>query len=354
MTWFERLFTSPAAAAYTMQDARTPIRSPWSSSSLSRIVTADLAGLKPGEITRSEAMKVPGIVRGRGLIAGTLSRYPLTLWQAPTGPDVEPIELPAPAFYHSTRGHMSPRTRMLWTLDDLIFSGLSLWALDREGGELDGPIVDAARVAPGEWDINPDGVVLLRGESVDARRVILFEGPQEGLCVIANEAIEASRNLAAAWQARVKSPIPLVELHQTDATIVLDDDEIDDAIDDWESARAAGGTAFTPPHITANIHGSVTADLFVEGRNAERLDLANYLMLPAALMEGSTATASLTYSTQEGRRSEFVDYSLSYWADPIEARLSQDDVSPDGTFTRFDLQYLTSTTQTGLNPGTED
>ena len=75
---------------------------------------------------------------------------------------------------------------------------------------------------------------------------------------------------------------------------------------------------------------------------------------PAAMLDGSMSTATLTYSTQEGKRSEFVDYSLNYWASAVEARLSQDDVTPEGTFVRFDISWLTSPNQPGQNPSQED
>ena len=72
------------------------------------------------------------------------------------------------------------------------------------------------------------------------------------------------------------------------------------------------------------------------------------------MLDGSMATASLTYSTAEGKRSEFIDYSLAYWAMPIEARLSQDDVTSAGTYCRFDLSALATPAQAGTNPATED
>lgn len=353
MSWFTKLFPSPEAAALAMTDFRTPIRSPWTSTDLRRVAISELSGLNPGIVNRSDAMKIPAVVRGRGLICGTLSRHPLGLFALdPTNPEGDGTRLATPAWMTSTKTGQSPATRMLWTLDDLIFGGLSVWATERND---DGKITDALRIPPAYWDVDPDSLgVLVYGKLAKADEVLIFEGPQEGLVTIADTSVMASRNLATAWQQRVESPVPLVELHQTDPAIELDEDEIDEAIEDWEAARRAGGTAFTPPHIEAKIHGDVKADLYVEARNADRIDWANYLGLPAAMLDGSMATASLTYSTAEGKRSEFIDYSLAYWAVPIESRLSQDDVTDDGTFTRFDLRWLTTTTQPAQNPGIED
>jgi phage portal protein BeeE len=93
--------------------------------------------------------------------------------------------------------------------------------------------------------------------------------------------------------------------------------------------------------------------MFIEGRNASRIDIANFFALPASLIDGSLSTASLTYSTQEGRRNEVYDYSIPYWCRPIEDRLSQDDVTPSGTSIKFDFSSLLTTVQAPVNT-TED
>ncbi|PKQ22207.1 MAG: hypothetical protein CVT65_14510 [Actinobacteria bacterium HGW-Actinobacteria-5] len=146
----------------------------------------------------------------------------------------------------------------------------------------------------------------------------------------------------------------MVKITQTEANTDLTEDEVDDMVLDFDTARQDSATAFVPYGYDAEAMGVVAPDLYIEGRNADRLDWANNIGLPAALLEGSMATATLTYSTQEGRRNEFVDYSLAAWALPMEDRLSQDDVTPPGHYIRFDLQWLLSTTQHGTNPGTED
>lgn len=290
-------------------------------------------------VTRSDAMRVPAIAKARGLIVGHLARLPLTAWTLGQGePPVDVQLLPTPTWLISTFSRQSPRTRMAWTVDDLIFGGLALWAVERDS---DGRITDAVRVDPAYWSIDPDSLgVLVNGEAVSDEQVILFEGYQEGLLTIGAAEIRGALDMSMAWRQRVASPIPLVELHETDPNIELEPDEIDELLTDWEAARRAGGTAFTPSHIQAITHGDVIADLMVEGRNASRLDFANILQVPANLLEGSLSTASLTYSTQEGRQSDFVTMCLAYWASPIEARLSADDVTPDSTVTRFDLTGL--------------
>lgn len=328
--------------------AGTPVRSPWATTSLSRIVLSELAGLttQPG---RAEAMQVPAIARGRALIAGLLARHPLAVYDA-AGVQ-QPVE--TAAWLTTTATGQSPRTRNLWTWDDLIFAGLSLWAVSRDNHDA---ITDAIRVNPGLWSIDPASErVQINGADVSAEQVILIEGPQEGLVTLAAGTIRAARAIERAWSQRVEQPVPLIELHSTDPMMDLTSAERDELVGDWEKARQTGnGTGYTPSSIEVRTHGTSETDLFVAGRNALRLDIANFLSLPSALLEGSMSTASLTYSTQAGQRNDLVDLSLGYWAMPIEARLSQDDVVASGLNVAIDLTQLAETTQPTRSPVQED
>ncbi len=71
-------------------------------------------------------------------------------------------------------------------------------------------------------------------------------------------------------------------------------------------------------------------------------------------MDASLSTASLTYSTQEGQRNEFADFTLPYWMEPIQQRLSLDDVVPSGIRIRFDMSDLFTTTPSPTSPPAED
>lgn len=324
------------------------ISSPWTTGTLSQVVWSDIFDGEWLPITRAEAMKVPAIVKGRGLVAGTLARLPLAAYRG----DVMLEGTDKPTWLYRTSSGQSPYQRMLWTFDDLIFGGTSLWTVDRDGK---GNVVNALRVPPEWWEITPDLNILVQGQEVTEDSVILFEAPQDGLLTIAQDDIRAALNMTRSWASRVKAPVPMVELHHTDENNPLLDQEITDLIGKWEAARAAGGaTGYTPQNIEVRVHGEASENLYIQGRNASRLDFANYLQVPASLLEGSSSTASLTYSTQEGQRNELVDYSLYYWAAAVEARLSLDDVVPRGQRVAFDVSwFVTPNTPTG-SPAVED
>lgn len=337
-------------AGYSSVDQLMPLRSPWTTASLQKIVLSDVTDMVAAEITREAAMRVPAIVRGRALIAGLLARHPLAVYDTATG---GPVRGESP-WLTTTATSQSPRQRNLWTFDDLIFSGLSLWFVTRGTSD---EITDAIRVDPSLWTVDRTTreVKITGVDNVSAEQLILFEGPQEGLVTIARDTIRAALDLEAAWAKRVAAPIPLLELHSTDSTYDLEPEEAKVLVANWEKARKeGGGTAYTPANIEAKVLGQFVADLFVQGRNALRLDIANFLSVPAALLEGSMSTASLTYSTKEGSRNDLVDLSLGYWADPFEARLSQDDVVPSGRNVAIDLTQLATSTQPTRSPNQED
>lgn len=355
MGFIERWFGSRRAAQFVLSDPRTQMGSPWATHPLTKVVIDDLLGIDGADIGRGDLMQIPPFVRGRGLIVGTLAKYPITLWQPnPDDPSGDSdVQLPTPPWMTSTSLGQSPRMRMVGTLDDLIVYGLSVWATERDG---DKQLVDAARVQPENWAVDPDTLgVLVNGLPANPDEYVVIEGAQEGLVTMARNLALASKNLDLAWQQRTRATAPVLAVKQTDANAELDEDEIDDLVLDVETARRQHGTIPVPFGFDIDELGATApADLFVQGDNKGRLNWANFLQIPGTLLDGSTATASLTYSTQEGRRNEFVDYSLSFWTTPIEARLSQDDMTPPGTYCRFDIRWLTNPTQPGVSPAQED
>lgn len=320
------------------------IRSPWSANTLSTIVWSDIFDEAPRIPSRADAMSVPAIAKGRALIVGTLARQPLAKFRRDAKVTPEP-------WMYRTNTRQSPRARMLWTLDDIIFGGASLWAVQRGARDV---ILDAVRVLPEEWEVDEDLSILVHGTKVSAEEVILFEGPQDGLLQIGARTIAAALAMERAWADRVEHPAPPAALTGTDPNSDLTPEEAKELTKAWDEARRAGGTSYAPSSVKVEWPTTTAADLYVNGRNALRLDVANFLALPASLLEGSTATASLTYSTKEGSRNELVDYSLAFWANPIEARLSQDDVVAAGSRVAFDLEYLSTPTQPAQAPALED
>jgi hypothetical protein len=336
------------------------IASPLSSSPpLTTIVWADVFGTAPRVMTREDAMTVPGVFKARAVLLSLLADKPLEAYRIDeAGNEVRLDE--QPGWLRRTSGPVSPWHRMAATIDDLVFYGWSLWVRKNDAA---GTLLEAERIPIGSWRFSDDGrqrILVNRGvtgddfQPVDASEVILIPGPSEGLLAYAARVLHGAIAIDEAWVERARNPVALTELHQT-VESNLTQTEVDDLVRKWNAARqASGGAAFTPYDVTAIDHGQASADLYVEGRNAGRIDVANFFNLPGSLLDATTATASLTYSTQEGDANETALYTVPYWSAPITGRLSQDDVAGPGVLIRQNLGNLVTPETSAIGaPGNE-
>jgi len=375
-----QLFTStaPSGGAVTAGRGRREIVSPWAEGTLEKIALADVFQLDYVPVTRREAMSVPAVAKARWLICTPLAKHPLKAYRTDEldaaetqARDPEPIR--TPAWLYRTSGNIPPQFRVLWTLDDLMFTGFSLWAVTRGARS---QITDAVRVAREWWHFDTDyRIQIADGEggyyTPNASDVILFTSPQDPLLECAERTIRGARDLEETWTARVRNPIPVTKIRQTEDIELDEEPEIDPETGEEIDASLAegydiakvylkqrhspeGSVVVVPYGWDVEEMGQTEPSMFIEGRNAVALDVGRFTGLPSSLLEATQTQASLTYSTKEGDRSTFTDYSLAVWAMAIEARLSMDDVVPAGTSIRFDLTWNTTVTQPTTTPLAED
>ncbi len=326
--------------------------SPNQTSTLPLVTYSEFFAGEIAEVTRLGAMQIPPFKRGRDILVGVIASMNLREFAG----DRETT----PAWLRNTRSGVSPWHRMAATVDDLIFYDWSLWAVERGAS---GQITDAIHIPYDQWAVDDAGRVTVNGRVVSAEEVILIPGNGSGgVLMTGASTIKGYRALERSWIGRAQNPIPLVELHQTTDDQLTDGDaddeegEIARLVSEWSAARTSptGAVGYTPHNIEVRVHGTVETDLFVEGRNAAVLDVARLLNMPASLLDGSMSTASLTYVTTEGKRSEFAALTLPGWIAPIEARLSMDDVSPRGHVIRFDQSSLVEPEPNPINEPRED
>lgn len=324
----------------------TQVGSPWADTShLDPIVWADL-GL-PLPLTRAEAMRVPAVARARHNLCPTIARFPLQVYARDVLVD------PQPSWCQRTDTPVSPYHRMLWTVDDVLFYGWSLWAIERGA---DGFPLAAARVPQELWSFDQDGRVVDEDfQPVPDDQAVLIPGPNEGVLAFGADAIRHAAALARASQTTAETPAANTELHQTVGAL-LDREDVDDLIGQWAAARRGdnGGVAYTPPNVEVRDHGTIDAHLLVEGRNAAAVDVARVMGQPASMIDATTASAGLEYNTGETRNAQFLDYGLAAYVASIAARLSMDDVVPRGQRTAFDLQDFLSPVPGTSGPVTDD
>lgn len=288
-------------------------------------------------VSRRTAMSVPAIKRARNILVGSIARCPLEARTAGARAEQQPIWL------NRTDGVQSPFFRMTWTIDDLLFYGWSLWALERD---YDGAVIRADRVPYHLWEIGTDGAVTVNGKEVAPDSVCLIPGVDEGLLEASSDSIRhaAEVNRLAARAAR--NPSAQIDLHQTSGQ-PLTREQARALVQDWTDARRGenGGVAFTSQTIEARELGKSDPQLLVEGRTMAAVDCARAVGVPASLVDAHLAGAgNLTYHNMDARNVELVDYGLAPFMAAVAARLGLDDMVPRGWAVAFDLTDLTGPT----------
>ncbi|MFJ6534420.1 phage portal protein [Microbacterium sp. NPDC091662] len=324
--FWDWLLGDPNASTATVPFPIFPIEE---ESTIQRLVAQDLFKGEGDILSRASALQVGGVKKGRALICGAVADAPLAVYR------LSERVAKQPTWTYRTDAGISPWHTWSMVLDDFIFYDRSLLAFDMGA---DGYPVDIMRVRYDRWDQDSEGNVRIDGQVVDQKLVMVVPGPGGGGLLSTGAAdVKAARALARARAARAIAPVPLVELHQI-SDEELTQDEVDGLVDAWSAARAAnGGVGFTDSRVEVRVHGDKLTDFYEGAINASRTDIANHLNIPAALLDGTPNTASLTYETREGQSQVLWDTTVPYWVGPLEAALSSDRVVPRGQKVRFDF-----------------
>lgn len=341
-----RGFESPASVGNDLADA----------------ISGDIFGVDILEdvtapVTRDMAMRQPAVVRARGVLI-TLCRYPWAAYRGARRLNPESV----PKWLYRTDTPTSPQERATWLMDDAYFHGRALLLVTRKSNP-SGEITDAVRMPPSLWrdQQTGEGIEISTGPGKwhpvprESGSYIRFQGFQDAFLKIGATVVRTGEGIQRGIAGRAKSPIPMIDLHITEASgLTQEEKELLRA--DWVRARNTpeGAVAITPHNLEARVMGSGDEEFLNTARNSQRIDVANLSHVPVALLDGSVSMASLTYSTQEGRRVEFHDYGLNLWRTVFEARLSQDDVTPKGTRLEIDLSELMEVPDEGSGPELED
>lgn len=343
------------AALAPVTDIQSPL-APDPSTILNTLVWSDMLGTDATPLTRAGAMRIPAVARARHLVCGAIARLPLTVWQG----EARLTGQAEPSWTYRTDYGLPPYHRLLWTVDDLIFTGWSLWARQNGAASDGGRPTGMTRVALERWRFTSAGTIETRkadGSWSEAARdeVVLIPGAHEGILSFGSGAIREAAGLAKSAANAADNPAAYLELHYT-GDEPLGAEARRELIDGWAAARRGenGGVAFTNKYIEVKEHGTHESHLLTDGRNAAAVDMARLVSIPAAMVDATNAGASLTYETTEGRNGQFIDYGLSLYMDPITARLSMDDVVPRGQSVRFDTSGLRDLAPVPTGPTTED
>jgi len=355
-------------AALALSVPSVGVASPWADASfLERVVVPDIwPDAVPRPMTRGEAMQVPAVSRSRHLICATIAKLPLRVLRGP-----DPVPDPQqPYWCYGTDGQLgeltdtdrirwgiftgqSPFHRMLATADDLLFCGWALWLVT--AADPDGRPLRAVHVPFGGWDVSGDGNLIdADGQPFDAARVILIQGPHEGVLTFGARTIRAASTLEATAADVAQRPFR-IGLHQT-SELTLSDAERAALVAETRRALADNqGILFTNSALEVTEYRLDSAELLVGGRQAAALDVARHLNIPGGMIDADPSVgSSLTYSTPDSRNQNWLDYGLAAYMDAITAALSMDTVLPAGQRVAFDTSSLTTTLAPTTGPPTAD
>jgi len=318
------------------------IRSPWATETPEQIIFGDVFGpdnpfANSKRFTRAQALAVPAIAAARNRVIETLAGRPLVDYTADARSERQPSWMTRTDSVLAT----SPHQRMVDTLDDLIFNGMSLWAVRRGA---DGSVSEAIHVPWERWKLDEYGVVYFDGKEAPADQVVLIPGPHAGILNIGKDTIEGGLALEAAWRARARNPVPSIILQEReDNGMTLA--EAKPYVDAVAAARRNpdGAVMFIPYKMTATFEEHSGESFLENARNAIRIDVAAYFNATAQGVEASKAQSTLTYETAQQADAQTADR-MTFWSEPIEARLSLDDVVPRGHRVRFNFQDAAKST----------
>ena len=313
------------AAAYQLPSGSTVASIP------TEIATAFGLNTSSDSVSRAEAMSIPAMRRARSIICGTIATLPLISRRTTPDGSIERLSRP---LLDQPDPNTTRAWTIAWTIDDLLFRGLAWWRVT----DRDSQGFPSAAVRVGLDRVMVDvsaGRVYIDGTEVDHRDLIRFDGLDEG--ILANSyALRTSLILEAAVRRNATGLPPQDYLRPAEGAPELSDEQIDDLLDEWTSARTTSGTAFMNRAIEHGIVGfDPRAGQLAEARSHQAAEIARLTNLDAEALD-APGGSSMTYANVESKRRERLDTTLSPFMNAIEQRLSMGDVTPRGQIVRFD------------------
>lgn len=284
-------------------------------------------------VSRAEALTIPPVSAAHATITAAFGN--LVLVAAGGAADTT-----QPGWLTETGRNQQPwYLRNVRTYADFMFLGFSLWMCKRGA---DGYPTNAWHVPYGKWGFDDTGTIMIEGESVDQNNVIFFESALPGLLNVGTRTLRQALSFEHTIAERARVSIPLATLTQTDDS-PLDKSEIKEVVDGYRKAREArdgSAIAFVPSGFALAFEKEDAGTWLLEARNAVGADIAKLTGIPASRLGSTSSIDSLTYTTELGQMTDLMALTAHQYLDPIEARLSMGDVTPNGQTVTFDRTPL--------------
>ena len=288
-------------------------------------------------VSRQSALQVPAVKRGRDLIPGTLGTLPIDLY----GKDNRQVPW---TLFEQPEKHVPRSVTMAKTYADLWFEGVAFWLITEYGWH--GYPTQVVRLDPKSVTITADYKTYVTREGhngstvqwIEDKDLIRFDSPTEPLLTSAARAIKSSLLLDAA-ALRYSDGAPMQDYFTPADDYDPDQDEVDDALDQWDVARKQRATGYVPHGFKYNLNAFDAQKLqLAEARQHAVLELARAMGVDAEDL--AVSTTSRTYQNSQDRYQARIKDTLRPFMVAVEERLSMNDVSPRGYDARVRVSDL--------------
>jgi HK97 family phage portal protein len=288
------------------------------------------------KVSRDVAMSVPGIVRCRNLICGTIASIPLELYRKSTHE-----ELGSPKWLEQPSIHQPRSVTLAYTLDSLLFYGVAYWQVT----EL---YADDGRPARFNWiaptrvteQVSPDSQFITQyyidGKPVPMQglgSLITFQHLSEGILNTGATVIKQAYEIQNAAHRAAIAPIPSGVLKNTGAD--LSEQEVSQLLASWKSARQRGATAYLTSTLEFQAQAFSPKDMgYADLIQSITTQIARLCNIPAYYLSADMNN-SMSYANVQDERKQLISLALQPYITAIETRLSMDDITNSQNYVRF-------------------
>ena len=299
---------------------------------------------------RNKAMHVATINRSRDLLASVVASTPLKLykktWNEAEG-EMEEKEVKPRAWMNQPDPQLSYSAFMSWLLDDLFFFGRAfLWVSSRDGQGLPNSFTRLPAAMVNTLDISPpvfawglSNQIFFQGAQIPTEDVVQFVGGNQGIIYQSPQVIETSLSLQAARLRNSSSALPAGVLKQTSGE-PLSGQELSDLAQSFEQARKSNQIAAINQFVEWQ-PTDVDASKMMLNEAAEYQSKEAARMCNVPFFLNGNSIGSYSYQSNQGARMDLLVFAARSYMLAIEQTLSMNNVLPQGTIVKFDVEsYL--------------
>ncbi len=279
--------------------------------------------------TREQALQVPAVARGLGIIAGTIASIPLETRQKSDSTLVE-----SPRVIHQPDPRVPGFIVYNYLVQDMKLFGVGYGQVLEIYAEFPNRIKSWTRISPERITpiYNSLGTEIINYD-VDGYRVpdsgvgsIIAFPAGDGILNIGGRTIRTALELEKTAYNFANEPTPAMVLKSTGTNLPAD--RIRQLLDAWKISRQTRATAFLNADVEMSAVGFDPEKLQLnQARQYLATEISRLVGIPAWYL--SADVNSMTYSNVVSERRALVDFSLRPLLRSIEQRLSMPDFTPN-------------------------